>query len=116
MEKKTSPYGTLIPGKINHFPARIVGNREYLEALKDTIEEALDNGIGCADVFAPDGEGHYLFVKLEEDTDKIPTLYADFWETKKIDGDTYVATGIVLIIVPIWTPALYILLLIKAKR
>jgi len=93
MEERKSPYGILIPGRINHFPAGIVGNREYLLALKEAIEKALDGGIGCADVFAPDGEGHYLFIKLEEDTDKIPVLYADFWGTKEIDGDTYVATG-----------------------
>jgi len=87
------PYGALIPSRINHFPAGAVGNREYLLALKEAIESALEEGVGCADVFAPDGEGHYLFVKLEEDTDKIPVLYADFWGTKEIDGDTYVATG-----------------------
>jgi len=75
--------GTLIPPFYNHQPAGIIGDREYLEALKEAIEEALESGIGVADVFMPDGEGHYLFVKLEEDTEKIPTCYAHFEYTGK---------------------------------
>ena len=89
-----TPKGVLIPPFYNHQPAGIIGNREYLEAVKKAIEEALDDGgIGRADVFMPDGEGHYLMVKLENNTDSIPVCYGDFWGTKEIDGETYIVPG-----------------------
>ncbi len=77
------PYGALIPPYFNHQPAVVVGNRNYLLALKEAIEEALEEGIGVADVFMSDGEGHYLFVKLEEEVEEIPTCYAHFELTKE---------------------------------
>ena len=48
MKKVKTPYGTLIPPYFNHQPAVVVGNRNYLLALKEAIEEALEEGIGDA--------------------------------------------------------------------
>jgi len=92
-EKRKTPTGALIPPPCNHQPAGIIGNREYLEALKTAIEDALEAGVGRADVFMPDGEGHYLMVKLEENADTVPVCYSDVWGTREIDGETYAVVG-----------------------
>jgi len=83
MDVRKSPYGALIPPYFNHQPAGVVGNRAYLKALRRAIEEALEEGLGAEEVFMPDGEGHYLVVKLEEDVDKIPNCYAHFFPARQ---------------------------------
>ncbi len=91
--RRKTPIGILIPPFYNHQPAGIIGNRKYLEALKTAIEEALESGVGRADVFMPDGEGHYLMVKLEENTDATPVCYSDVWGVKEINGEVYAVVG-----------------------
>ena len=88
-----SPVGVLIPPFYNHQPAGIIGSRKYLEALKTAIEDALETGLGRADVFMPDGEGHYVMVKLENNANAIPVCYSDFWGTREIDGESYAVIG-----------------------
>jgi len=88
------PYGALIPPYFNHQPAGVIGNRAYLKALKKAIEDALEKGVGVKEVFMPDGEGHLLIVKLEENEDKIPNCYAHFYplgEKSKYGEDLLVA-------------------------
>ena len=49
-----------------HTPAFIIGNRAGLELLLGAITAALEAGGGCAEVFASDGEGYGVLVKLED--------------------------------------------------
>ena len=70
-----------------HFDARIVGNRKALEILKATIEEALKLSFDAdseartsEEVFATDGEGYDVSVKLlPDDPGKIP-MVDNLWE------------------------------------
>lgn len=48
-----------------HEDAWIVGNRPGLEALVQAIQNALSSGEGAAEVFAADGEGFTLRVRLD---------------------------------------------------
>jgi len=64
VEKRKSPYGILIPGRINHFPAGVVGNREYLLTLKEAIEKALDEGIGLLSPIRDRGRGSLVGCKV----------------------------------------------------
>lgn len=70
-----------------HFSVSIVGNRKALELLKSTIEEALKLPVDAEseattpeEVFATDGEGYDVVVKLLPDNPgKIPMLY-NIWD------------------------------------
>lgn len=70
-----------------HFDARIVGNRKSLELLKDTIDKALKLPIDAdswertsEEVFATDGEGYDIAVKLlPDDPSKKPMVY-NLWD------------------------------------
>jgi hypothetical protein len=83
--------GILIPPIGYHSLAGIVGDRKFLEELRDAIEEALASGVDEVEVFTPDGEDCTVIVKLEENEDKIPLLYADF-EAKEENGEVEVET------------------------
>ncbi|KKK62223.1 hypothetical protein LCGC14_3006470 [marine sediment metagenome] len=66
-----------------HFDARIVGNRAALELLRDTIKQALKLPVDAdswartsEELFATDGEGYDVTVKLlPDDPDKKPMVY-----------------------------------------
>lgn len=85
--------GVLIPPFYCHQPALIIGDRAYLEALKEAVEETLSGGISGVSVSMSDGKEHYLVVKLEEDTGKIPLCYGDLWGTKEVDGEPCAVVG-----------------------
>lgn len=68
-----------------HCEARIVGNRKALEIIKDTIERALTMPIipddmitgytiGKQEIFATDGEGYDIAIKLLPDDPMIATI------------------------------------------
>ena len=67
-----------------HFDAHLVGNRRGLEELRKTIERALDSPNGetvtWPEVFATDGEGYAIRVKvLPDDSRKQPMTY-NVWD------------------------------------
>jgi hypothetical protein len=75
-----------------HDDARIVGNREGLEALRAVIADALSQGAATSQsvdpIFASDGEGYEVIVELHNDpwgidkaTGKLDP--SSFWNTEK---------------------------------
>jgi len=83
MPREENPVGAVVSPRLNHYPAGIVGNRKYLQAIRDAIEEALNYGLGETEVFMADGEGHSVIVKLEDREDQIPVCYAHYELTGK---------------------------------
>lgn len=74
----TLPYLHVYSQAFEHCEARIVGNRKALEIVKETIERALTMPItpdemitgytiGKEEIFATDGEGYDIAVKLLPD-------------------------------------------------
>ncbi len=80
-----------------HFPARIVGNKKALTILKDAIEQAIAmpiNGntelsgyIESANVFATDGEGYEVMVKLLSNNPVKVPMVDNIWERFKVHYD-----------------------------
>lgn len=74
-----------------HFEARVVGNCAGLEILKQTIEDALAGkvkelgdgmtyAISSEEIFATDGEGYDVIVKVLPDSDKKIPMVDNVWE------------------------------------
>jgi len=73
-----------------HTEARIIGNREGLEALKQTIDDALRVPDGKATtendtepLFASDGEGYEVIVEMHNDEWGIKAPENSFWCRKE---------------------------------
>jgi hypothetical protein len=81
-----------------HSPARIIGNREGLEHLKNTIEQALKSCSANTNIkdeqgklidclFASDGEGYELTIEMNNDewglSDLEPEAKTNFWNQRK---------------------------------
>ncbi|KKK62083.1 hypothetical protein LCGC14_3007870 [marine sediment metagenome] len=77
-----------------HTDARIVGNREGLEELRDTIERALKDGKSSTleddarsgeetPLFASDGEGYEVIVLMNNDDWGIKGGKDSFWNTEE---------------------------------
>ncbi len=81
-----------------HSPARIIGNREGLEHLKDTIERALKSSPANTDIkdeqgklidclFASDGEGYEVTIEMSNDewglSDLDSEAKTNFWNQRK---------------------------------
>ena len=77
-----------IPQDLWHDPVVIAGTREAIQALRDALNRALEppHEAHQARVFADDGEGYRVFVRVvtEEDMHAIPYGYAD--EMARGDG------------------------------
>lgn len=73
-----------------HTEARIIGNREGLEALKQTIDDALRVPTGRATtddektpLFASDGEGYAVDVEMHNDKWGIEASEDNFWNKEE---------------------------------
>ena len=83
----TLPWLHIYSQPCEHFDAGIVGNRKALEMVKSTIDEALKLPINAdseartlEEVFATDGEGYDVVVKLlPDDPSKVP-LIENLWD------------------------------------
>lgn len=83
----TLPWLHIYSQPCEHFDARIVGNRKALEILGATIKQALnlpihvDHAVRSAEeVFATDGEGYDVEVKLlPDDPSKMP-MVDNLWD------------------------------------
>lgn len=81
---------------MEHFDARIVGNKEGLLQLKNTIEKALQSGKATTEtdvvdgdtaLFASDGEGYEVIVEMHNDDWGCYALKDSFWNKKESDPE-----------------------------
>lgn len=77
----------------HHFEARIVGNREGLEALRNAIDNALiiDSHAKAPDdnepLFASDGEGYEILIDRHDDEWGINAPKDSFWNKPESDPE-----------------------------
>lgn len=65
-KKPAEPVAHIYAQEAFHDEAFIVGNRDYLHALRDAITAALKGGFGKAEGFVSDGEGFDTMVVLHD--------------------------------------------------
>jgi hypothetical protein len=84
-------WGHVYSQAFEHCEARIVGNRKALEIIKETIERALTMPItsdemitgytvGKEEIFATDGEGYDIAVKLLPDNPEKQPMIDNLWD------------------------------------
>ena len=86
VEKASLPWLHIYSQPCEHFEARIVGNRKALQILGDTIHRAMELPIDAdiaarsPEVFATDGEGYEVVVKLLPDNPTKVPMVDNLWD------------------------------------